>query len=360
MSRPVFHSIQVLRGLAALLVVLFHLRIVEGKYGQGPLLLGTPVGYAYNGVDLFFVLSGFVMTTIAAGSYGSPREAGRFLLRRGWRILPLYWLYTTLVLVLMLVAPGMANTSSHEQSVLASYLLWPQAGLPLLTVGWTLTHEAFFYLLMAVAIAFARARHLPWLLGGWAVATVLAHAWPPASSTPWAAVLSSPLSLEFIVGAFVGLYWRHLPAWLALPVMALGLAIFLGAMVWFAGPPAQDVPVLQRALWFGLTSSLLVLGAVRWEQQARPRFPRVLTLIGDSSFSLYLGHVFVISAAGRLWQYSGWTSAPWQHGVFVLVAVVASVIVGWVSWRLLELPLQRMARRREAGEVAATPTARAG
>jgi peptidoglycan/LPS O-acetylase OafA/YrhL len=176
MTRPAtFFSIQALRGIAALMVVLFHLRIVEGKYGQDGNLLGAMFAYADSGVDLFFMLSGFVMTSIAAGSYGSPRNAGDFLARRGWRVLPLYWFYTTLVVALMLLMPGMANSAYQDQSILASYLLWPQAQLPLLTVGWTLIHEAFFYLLMAVAIAFARERQLPWLLLGWAAATLLAH-----------------------------------------------------------------------------------------------------------------------------------------------------------------------------------------
>ncbi len=344
MTRPSFQSIQALRGIAALMVVLFHLQIVEGKYGGGTLLLPALVGHADSGVDLFFVLSGFVMTTIAAGSYGSPRAAGRFLLRRGWRILPLYWFYTTLVVVLMAVAPGMANSSYQDQGILASYLLWPQAQLPLLTVGWTLIHEAFFYLVMAVAIAFARDRQLPWLLAGWAVATLAAHAWPPSTGAPWAALVSSPLSLEFIAGALVGLYWRRLPAALALPAMLLGALAFAGSLLWLAGTPPQELPVLHRAAYFGLPGALLVLGAVRWEQARQPGLPRLLLRIGDSSYSLYLSHVFVISALGRLWQRSGFTAAHWQHAVFLAVAVAACAVVGWLSWRLLEQPLQRLAR----------------
>ena len=137
-----------------------------------------------------------------------------------------------------------------------------------------------------------------------------------------------------------------LPGWLALPVLGVGLAGFFGAMLWLAGPPAQDVPVLQRALWFGLSSTLIVLGAVCWEQLGHLRFPRLLTRIGDSSFSLYLSHVFVISALGRLWQYTGLNASPWQHAAFVSVAVGACVTVGWLSWRVLELPLQRVFRKR--------------
>ncbi|WP_157722794.1 acyltransferase family protein [Stenotrophomonas pictorum] len=348
MTRPAtFFSIQALRGIAALMVVLFHLRIVEGKYGQDGNLLGAMFAYADSGVDLFFVLSGFVMTSIAAGSYGLPRNAGDFLARRGWRVLPLYWFYTTLVVALMLLMPGMANSAYQDQSILASYLLWPQAQLPLLTVGWTLIHEAFFYLLMAVAIAFARERQLPWLLLGWAAATLLAHGMLGAGIAPWAAVASSPLSLEFIAGGLIGLYWRRLPVGFALPLLLGGAVLLVAAMLHLAAAYPEHPPVLRRALLFGVPAALLVLGAVRWEHARQPRLPALLLAVGDSSYSLYLGHVFVISATGRLWQASGLNHAPWQHALFIALTVVVCVIAGWLSWRWLELPLHRWTRTRK-------------
>ncbi len=339
-ARP-FHSIQALRAIASLLVVLFHLQIVEGKYSSGTLLLPGFIRHADSGVDLFFVLSGFVMTTIAAGSYGSPRQAGHFLLRRGWRVLPLYWIYTTAVVMLMLVAPGMANNAYREQSVLASYLLWPQPQLPLLTVGWTLIHEMFFYLVMAGIIAFARETWLPRLLLAWAVLTLAAHAMLPPVA-PWQSVLSSPLTLEFIAGALVGLYWKRLPAALALPVACIGALSLLGAMLLFAQQQGTAPSALLRLLGFGLPSALLTLGLVRWERVRAPRLPRLLLRIGDSSYSLYLSHVFVISAAGRLWRASGWNHGPGQSAAFLLLTVLACIGVGWLSWRLLEEPLQRL------------------
>lgn len=345
MSQRTIESIQVLRGLAALLVVVFHLEIVLGKYGAGPYTFGAPLSHAYSGVDLFFVLSGFVMTTIAAGSYSSMAVAGRFLFRRAWRILPLYWLYTTLVVAIMLLAPGLANSSSPGQSILASYLLWPQQQLPVLTVGWTLIHEAFFYIVMALAIAFARERQLPWVLLAWAALTVAAQQWPAASSTPWAAVLSSPLSLEFIAGAAVGLYWRHLPSIFGLPLIVAGAGGFAGSLIWLHSTPLEALPGINRVLHFGLPAALLVLGAVAWESSTSPRIPSVLQRIGDSSYSLYLSHVFVISLAGRLWLASGWNHSAMQYLAFALATMVTCVLVGWLSWRWLELPLQSLLRR---------------
>jgi peptidoglycan/LPS O-acetylase OafA/YrhL len=339
-----FFSIQALRGIAALMVVLFHLRIVEGKYGLGSRVLPDVFAYADSGVDLFFVLSGFVMTSIAAGTYGSPRQAGDFLVRRGWRVVPLYWFYTTLVVLLMALAPGMTNSAYEDQSVVASYLLWPQAQLPLLTVGWTLIHEAFFYLAMAVAIAFAREWQVPWLLIGWATATLAAHSLPGSGSTPWAAVISSPLSLEFIAGGLVGLYWRRLPSSFALPLLVIGAGLFASAMWYLAHTCCAHPPVLLRVLYFGVPSVLLMSGAVCWEHARQPKLPKPLLLIGDSSYSLYLSHIFVISALGRLWQKSGSNASTWQHALFLLLAVAACVLVGRLSWRILEQPLLSLRR----------------
>lgn len=352
----VFHSIQALRGFAALMVVLFHLRIVEGRFGAGEALLPGALRFADAGVDLFFVISGFVMTTIAAGRYGSANEAGRFLVRRAWRILPPYWLYTTLVVALMLLAPGLANSSYGEQSILASYLLWPQEALPVLTVGWTLIHEAYFYLAMAIAIAILRESHLPWFLLGWAVVTLSMYG-AVGAPPPWLAVLSSPMTLEFIAGAFIGLYWRRLPRSLSLAALVTGMVLLLSGMVAAnAAALSNHTPVL-RVLAFGLPGALIVLGAASFEGMRSIRMPRWSSELGNSSFSLYLGHVFVISAAGRLWQASGHNTGAWQYAAFLVLAVVACVAGGWLSYRWIESPLQSFgatffARSRLASQAA--------
>lgn len=357
MTRRTFHSVQALRAIAALLVVLFHLQIVEQKYSATSPVIPALMRFADSGVDLFFVLSGFVMTTIAAGSYGSPRNAGRFLVRRGWRVLPLYWFYTSIVVLLMLLAPGMANSAYQEQSITASYLLWPQSQLPLLTVGWTLIHEMFFYLVMAAMIAFARESRLPWLLLGWATITLTAHHFLGSTAAPWQRVASSPLTLEFIAGAMVGLYWNRLPARLALPVAGLGVVGFMGTVLALAHFDAPAPSAALRALGFGLPAALLTLGLVRWEHTTPPSLPRPLLLIGDSSYSLYLSHVFVISAMGRLWQKTGLNTAAWQSCLFVLLTVLACLMAGLVSWRMLERPLQQLPflRRKKLPEARPIP-----
>ncbi len=182
-GRPHFASIQMLRGIAALMVVIFHMVQAEVVHGAGDNLLnGTLANFGYAGVDLFFVISGFVMTTIASGSYQSPRNALRFLMRRAARILPLYYIFTALIVVLLVVRPSMVSERFQFADVVASFLLLPQRQHPLLQVGWTLTYEAFFYLVMAVAIATVKENRMPYFLVAWAFVILLRTVLDPVRS----------------------------------------------------------------------------------------------------------------------------------------------------------------------------------
>lgn len=144
-----FRNIQVARAIAANLVLLSHLRAIETKYGRGFVVLPDWAQWGACGVDLFFVVSGFIMATIAA------REACRtFIVSRLTRIFPPYWFYSGLVLVVSLAAPSMVNSSfGHPPSLWRSFLLIPDTTFPLLAVGWTLTHELYFYAGFAVFLA---------------------------------------------------------------------------------------------------------------------------------------------------------------------------------------------------------------
>jgi len=118
-------SVQSLRAVAALLVVTYHLRTAELKYLEGPAVLDSVARYASVGVDLFFVISGFVMTTLAVGRYQKPGACTRFLIKRAWRIVPLYWCFTTAVVILMAIVPALINSEYEGLSYLLSYLFFP-------------------------------------------------------------------------------------------------------------------------------------------------------------------------------------------------------------------------------------------
>lgn len=335
-----FSSIQALRGIAAVLVVLFHLRSMEDLHGQGRQILPSLLEFAYGGVDLFFVISGFVMVSVTAGSYRSPAGAGRFLLRRAWRIVPPYWFYTSLLVAPMLLMPGVLDASHGYGKIATSYLLWPQASLPILMVGWTLIYEAYFYLAMAVAIALLPERYAGTFLAAWGVAAMAVHATTGANAPPWLTVASSPMVLEFIAGALVGLHWRRLPARYGLPCLSLGAFAFVASMFVLAQAGAHEPSPMLRTVVFGSASTVIVLGAVAWESAGPVRIPRWLLILGNASYSIYLAHPFVISLTGRLWRNTAIGQVQGLHAASVVVAILLCLAVGIASYRWLERPVQ--------------------
>ncbi|WP_313459676.1 acyltransferase [Stenotrophomonas sp.] len=340
-----FDSLQVLRGIAALAVLIFHLRAVESKYIPGEALLGTVAAHADAGVDLFFVISGFVMAHVGRGRFSGFRAAGLFLMKRAWRVLPLYWLFTTLTIIMMMTFPAIVNSSYPDQSVIKSYLLIPHTQLPVLAVGWTLIHEAYFYVVFAIAIAIIAERALTVCLIGWAAVIAYAHLDGSQEMTPLRQLLISPLTFEFIVGVLAGLHWRKLPRQLASAMIVAGIALYLTGAVGFADASISAPDPWLRTATFGTASVLLVLGWVMRESRGERSAPSVLVALGNSSYSLYLSHVFVISAVGRLWAAVIPGQSWGHHFLFVLVATASACIAGHVIHRCFELPLLNLAHR---------------
>ncbi len=323
-------------------MVLFHLVDAERIYGRGFMLLDGVARLGFAGVDVFFVISGFVMATIAGDQYGSLRKACRFLARRAVRILPLYWVFTSLIVLILIFLPGAVDASFHTKSMIASYLLWPQREFPLLQVGWTLIYEAFFYLMMAFALAALDERRAPWYLLVWALA-VGSLQFAPVSE-PWQVVVTSPMAWEFIAGALVGLYWRRIPTRLGRPSFWLGAVGFAVAMFTLSRLGFWDQDQLRRTLVFGSCSTAIVLGLVVRER-ARNKRPHVwLRVLGDASFSIYLSHLFVITACARIWGRSGLNSAWPEHVAFIAVTMAASVAAGVICYHLIERPLFSITR----------------
>lgn len=115
------NGIQALRAVAVVFVLFSHLFRVEGKYAAETILPNATL-IGVSGVDIFFVISGFIMVYVTDGKRDGLLRAIEFLYRRAVRIYPIYWVYTSLVLVLYIVAPSMVN-SGAPADILASYAL---------------------------------------------------------------------------------------------------------------------------------------------------------------------------------------------------------------------------------------------
>lgn len=351
----VFKNIQALRALAANGVVLSHLLTVEGKYGHGFVSLPDWAHLGSCGVDLFFVISGFIMATVASGMSGRA-----FLFARITRIYPPYWFYTLLVFALSCFAPNMVNGSyDHPASVWRSFLLLPDSVGPLLAVGWTLIHEMYFYIGFAVILAIG----LPpfWALVGWAGIVGLLRLAFRDSLSPTGAVIFHPLTIEFIAGALIGFAvkkkWNR-GAW---PALLLG-GVFLGGVLSLADDPVRlvdGVSTWRHVALLGFPFALIVYGAAGIELNGTRFAGRLGVLLGDASYSVYLSHVLVLSALGRIFSTLPDHSAVLEAG-FVLFALLASNGAGWLSRCLIEVPLTNISRRLVPFHLLSAPKRRKG
>lgn len=337
-------SLQALRGVATLAVVAFHALAIERKYAGGDLLLPDFLVLGQSGVDLFFVISGFVMVSVTTGRFGRSREMMRFLWGRLTRIYPTYWFYLLLTLAVFLIRPEWVNSSQGEQAgLLSSLLLLP--GNPLLVaVAWSLTHELWFYLVFAALLRFNEKCLLPSLLV-WAAIVIAANASLTLADLPAGLVIAlHPFTLEFIVGALVALFISSAYA----PRFSGGMSIGAAALIVAAGfPLLYAFEVLNgvgliRAGVVGTLYGLLVFALATLEKEERIVIPRFLLLMGDASYTVYLSHVLVLSVIGRLWALAG--PAPdslFDNLLACLLMFAAVAVYGRLGYRFLEEPILR-------------------
>jgi exopolysaccharide production protein ExoZ len=298
--RRKLESIQALRGVGALLVLSRHIAVKHARYSGSGNTLPNLFRVGDGGVDFFFVISGFVIVMASCRQFQKPGAVGSFLYRRAVRIFPLYWFYSLLTLGVFLVAPQWVNRGqNHQVQILHSFLLLPQSILPLVGQAWYLEQEVWFYLIFALLLL-APERLLPRLLLLWgllvAVGWNICRLQSGLETSAWVLRLTSPIAMDFILGAFIALAIRR--GWKrgAFTCVLLGLFLFL------AGAVLQDPLEIDglRLLCYGLPAAFIVYGAVALE--SRVRFPKWLKSIGDASFSIYLSQILVISAVALLWE----------------------------------------------------------
>lgn len=342
-----FESVQVFRALAANAVVLSHLRGIEGKYGNGVVLLPEWTGPAGPiGVHFFFVISGFVMAFVADRSGWFD-----FIYARVSRIYPIYWFYTLLILAIYFLAPSaISSTYSWPPSLWKSLLLWPDDVAPLLTVGWSLIFEMYFYVVMALIIAMRLPLRLAF--GVWAVIVIVTSSVFYPAASPVLNVLFSPLTLEFLLRAGVCLLVSRGFIRAGIECLAVGAVLLLLGYVARGADVLPGSGSIPDVLAFGVPFALILYGGIALEKDGRwPSLP-FLTKLGDASYSTYLGHIFVLAAMGR--GFSGFASQGWAwEAVFLAACVCAANFVGIASYRLLERPSLYLLRRARTERPAA-------
>lgn len=359
-------SIQVLRAFAVIGVVLMHVCLYLADRLQVPGVLPRfEVGAA--GVDLFFIISGVVLVHASARLFGSTDGARVFLLRRVARIVPMYWLATSVILAYLLAQYGSIAAATNGASwdyVAASYLFIPAVRpAPLLTVGWTLNYEMFFYLVFGLLVMCSQRVAVLSVAALFVALAGIGLAFGPVAQ-PLGFYLN-PIILEFALGALIALAYRagvRLPLWLARTLIAVALAVL--AWSWSHGHAFPPQAWARLAFW-GVPAAMIVAGMVlsRAPIFATP-FWRAMAFLGDASYSLYLFHTLTIPLPRiLLGRFIDAASAPWLYAIAMLIAAtVPAILIYLFVERPLTARLQRWIEpnRREPVPIiapASSPTA---
>lgn len=332
------YPVQYLRAAAALVVMLFHISVLSQETWQLDPAQVDYVGAA--GVDLFFVISGFIMAMIVARS-GDRFSARDFWLRRVARVVPAYWVITFLVFVLALVLPSLFNSTTASIPHLLTSLSFLAADSgsghtgPLLVVGWTLNYEMFFYLVVALTAGILGDENLLKTSAVLCGLVALGVVFQPGHQT--LAFYSDPILLEFVFGIIVFRVWRKrdgatfsVLSWFA---FVLGMVLL---MVQWERPLTE-----WRTFFWGIPAMAVLYGGLGVLRFTSPALAR----LGEWSYALYLTHVFVITfyikfAISAVYGYD----VPWPLHYLALIAICT--LVSAVFYTIVEKPLSGWVSRR--------------
>ncbi|MFK3781089.1 acyltransferase family protein [Agrobacterium sp. NPDC089420] len=338
-------NLQVLRTIAALLVFFHHLMPLIDRVFPGVRKYETGA----SGVDIFFVLSGFIMVVT---TYQKDADPVRFLTNRIVRVVPIYWIMTLVIVCIFLLGARPLGVMDLQPSYIWKSLFFipfQRAGFwePILSVGWTLNYEMFFYavfsLLMIVRRFYLRIFFLVFSLFAFVAAGLFFH------FNDYLEYYSSPVILDFALGAAFGAFFcarRGKPA--ALGPRAAWFLIALGGLVIVAtstGFNLYNNNILRPMTW-GVAGLLLVAGLVFLEQNGHVAKHWFLVLLGNASYSIYLVHNLMIQISMKAVGMTGIAGFP----SLVLTSCLAlglTTLFGLASYRFIEAPINQAYRKRD-------------
>jgi exopolysaccharide production protein ExoZ len=315
------NNLQALRAFAAINVAAYHAIGDAAKYRIDTGVLEILNGWGRNGVDIFFVLSGFIMILITSGRDEGP---WRFLMRRFVRIVPLYWIVSAVLLFIAMVIPAIYPSQDENviRHFLASIMFVSRVALgrdPIIYDGWTLEYEMLFYTILAICMIWARSASL-----------VIS-----ASLAIFALSLYSSANLilvEFIFGMVTGYVCVNLEKSRKIYVSLLITSVTIFIITIFFRPD-QSYPNLGRVLGYGVPTIFIVYGLSCLKQMRSG----VLSFIGDASYSIYLIQVLTIPACYKAISFFGMQSHL-RNEIFITSTIFITICFGAIFHVYIERP----------------------
>lgn len=327
---------QALRGLAAFLILAKHalyevdaISTIDFNYGN--------YKFYVVGIDIFFVLSGFIMVYTSWGKSGLG-AAKEFMIRRIMRIVPTYWFYTSVLAVVALVIPQVLGKAEFIPIDFVKSLFFipytNSAGdfQPLLANGWSLNYEMYFYAIFAVCLILP-VRYSLTALSLFFFSMVFTGGF--GASGQLADFYSNKIILEFLAGSLIGYFFMkglRLPSW----CFWIGCAFTVGAMLALL----YTDTLMAAGIYYNrpMVAILMIALLVLPNRAEYMRMPRWSVVLGDASYTIYLSHPFAIGAITQIVLLMGLESSihPW----FIFLTIITVALFGGVmAYYILEKPL---------------------
>jgi exopolysaccharide production protein ExoZ len=345
-SKKIINSIQFLRGIAALAVVVHHTGGYVKRYFEPTVFLGDYFSIGFGGVDLFFVISGFIIHFTSEKYLGKPSKLSEYLKKRFVRVYPIHWFVLT-----SLFFAGWLLTSVFHKNILSigyphtlsayiqTYTLFP-LHFAINPVTWTLSYELFFYLIFALLIISKRLWIIPasilvvsaynvyqnYLVGG------------GEAELTYFNFIFSGYNFEFALGFLIYQFYDKLKLsnFLSLMLLIAGLFVFI-----FWGYEVSDFDNYKRLLIFGIPSALIVLSLLNLEKNRSISFHKFWILLGDASYSLYLIHFPTMLFMNKLPQILGYSLSANQEVNYSYFIILTIIVLSIIIHKFVEKPLSK-------------------
>lgn len=314
-------NIQTLRAIAAILVVAFHSVISAKIYNLSTDFFLNVDVWGAAGVDIFFIISGFIMVYIQLKKKKKPLE---FIVDRAERIVPLYWFLTFGIASLLIIFPQAFRELqiSIEYFLKSLFFISSYDGKhPILYVGWTLEYEMLFYLVFAISL-FAKNLNVSVSISI-IVLSFLVY------------LGLNDIVIEFIYGMLVGIIFSkikiHFNNILILVAIVAGFSLLILNM---------DSKLPRSIIW-GLPSLLIFLGFL----YLKPIKNKILATLGNASYSIYLVQVFSIPVCYKIFSKIPEINIIFINELYVILCCAVSVISGVLLHFLIEKPIAKLIKK---------------
>ena len=324
-------SIQMLRAIASTMVVYYHISVI-------------PV-FGSFGVDIFFVLSGFVMAMIVQNG----ERPLTFLINRITRIVPLYWILTTGVIIIAMAKPELlSSTTANATNYLKSIFFIPYtkengALNPVLAVGWTLNYEMYFYLLIWISIITKKNYYLTLTF----IYLIISYCVTGNTNIDqtYKSFYSNSIIFEFGLGMIAYKIYNHkyIVKLNSLIITTVGISS-IAIMVYLETSGKVNIRLIE----FGIPSFMLLLSAITLEQKKLIKsnlIVKSIVEVGNASYATYLSHFYIVIGFEKIgFEMLNFIDPYSTIGVILIIST--SLFSGHILYKYVDMPLSRYLKYR--------------